>query len=135
MQYSFIEYLRLNEAVKEKVFKLIIDDIEYTISRGSHLFDKRGNDNKPRDFSMSKSKYHLVLEKFLSAYQLIPSVNINKPVTMTWEDNGKFSAISANINLKTKLVSVFGAIMNSNNSDPSKLYVDAKNRIHLGNIK
>lgn len=135
MKYSFVEYLRLNEAVKEKVFKITIDNIEYTVSREPHIFDKRGNDNKPRDFSMSKTKYKLVLEKFLNAYQSINTINTKKPITITWEDNNKFSAISANINVNSKLVSVFGAIMNSNTSDPNKLYVDAKNRIHLGFLK
>ena len=135
MQYNFIEYLRLNEAVKEKVFKITINDSEYTISRESHIFDKRGNDNKPRDFSMSKTKYQTVLEKFLSMYILVNVVNIKKPVTITWEDkNNKNNAFSANINLTSNLISVFGAIMNSNTSDPVKLYVNAKNRIHLGKI-
>ena len=135
MEYSFIEYLRLNEAVKEKVFKLSIDNIEYTISRESHIFDKRGNDNKPRDFSMSKTKYQLVLEKFLTMFTTVNTINIKKPVTITWEDkNGKNNAISANINLTSNLISIFGAIMNSNTSDPSKLYVNAKNRLHLGKI-
>lgn len=135
MQYNFIEYLRLNEAVKEKVFKITINGSEYTISRESHIFDKRGNDNKPRDFSMSKTKYQTVLEKFLNMYISVNTVNIKKPVTITWEDkNSKNNAISANINLTSNLISVFGAIMNSNTSDPGKLYVNAKNRIHLGKI-
>ena len=135
MEYSFIEYLRLNEAVKEKVFKLSIDNIEYIISRESHIFDKRGNDNKPRDFSTSKIKYQAVLEKFLNIYTTVNTINIKKPVTITWEDkNDKFNAISANINLTSNLISVFGAIMNSNTPDPSKLYVNAKNRLHLGKI-
>lgn len=84
---------------------------------------------------MSKTKYHLVLEKFLTMITTVNTINIKKPVTITWEDkNGKNNAISANINLTSNLISVFGAIMNSSNSDPSKLYVNAKNRIHLGKI-
>ena len=135
MQYNFIEYLRLNEAVKEKVFKITIYGSEYTIPRESHIFDKRGNDNKPRDFSMSKTKYQTVLEKFLNMYISVNTVNIKKPVTITWEDkNSKNNAISANINLTSNLISIFGAIMNSNTPDPSKLYVNAKNRLHLGKI-
>lgn len=71
---------------------------------------------------MSKTKYHLVLEKFLTMITTVNTINIKKPVTITWEDkNGKNNAISANINL-------------TSNSDPSKLYVNAKNRIHLGKI-
>ena len=133
MQYNFIEYLRLNEVVKEKVFKITINGSEYTISRESYIFDKRGNDNKPRDFSMSKIKYQAVLEKFLNIYTTVNTINIKKPVTITWEDkNNKNNAISANINLTSNLISVFGAIMNSSNSDPSKLYAGAQNRLHLG---
>lgn len=136
MEYSFREWMIINEAVKEKVFKLSIYNIEYTISRESHIFDKRGNDNKPRDFSMSKTKYQLVLEKFLNMITTVNTINIKKPVTITWEDkNGKNNAISANINLTSNLISVFGAIMNSSNSDPSKLYAGAQNRLHLGKLK
>lgn len=132
MKYSFIEYLRLTEAVKEKQFSININNDFYLVSRESHIFDKRGNDNKPRDFKMSKSKYQCVFETFLNSNH---NINLKKPVTITWEDdNGKMNAISANINLVTKILAVFGAIMNAS-KDHKTLYSDIKNRFHLGEIK
>ena len=132
MKYSFIEYLRLTEAVKEKQFDIEINADIYLVSRESHIFDKRGNDNKPRDFKMSKSKYQRVFETFLNSNH---NTNLKKPVTITWEDdNGKMNAISANINLVTKILAVFGAIMNAS-KDHNSLYSDIKNRYHLGKLK
>ncbi len=131
MKYSFIEYLRLNEAIKEKQFNIEINDEFYLVSRESHIFDKRGNDNKPRDFKMSKSKYQYIFEIFINSNH---NLNLKKPVTITWEDtNGKMNAISANINLVTKILAVFGAIMNAS-KDHKLLYSDIKNRFHIGKI-
>lgn len=130
MQSKFRKWLEINEAIKDRVFKIIILNEEYIVSRESHIFDKRGNDNKPRDFNMSKGKYQKVFELFLNSQN---SVNMKKPVTITWEDsNGKYNALSANINHQKKLIAVFGAIMNAKVSDPNKLYFDAKNRYHIG---
>lgn len=54
MKYSFKEYLSINESVKEKIFTININDINYIIDRRGHLLTKRKGDNKPKDFKMSK---------------------------------------------------------------------------------
>ena len=132
MKYSFIEYLRLTEAVKERQFNIEINADIYLVSREPHIFDKRGNDKKPRDFKMSKSKYQHVFETFMNSHHYI---NLKKPVTITWEDEtGKMNALSANINSLTKIIAVFGAIMNAS-KDHNTLYSDIKNRYHLGKLK
>lgn len=46
MKSDFITYLRLNEAVKDKVFNIDIDNVEYTVDRRGHLLQKRAGDNE-----------------------------------------------------------------------------------------
>lgn len=62
MKSDFITYLQLNEAVKDKVFNVDINGVEYTIDRRGHLLQKRSGDNKPKDFNMSKDKYRRAIE-------------------------------------------------------------------------
>lgn len=135
MKYSFREWLKekeLNEVLKDKQFNIIINNDEFLLSRESHLFHKSRNDNKPKDFKMTKTKYLNVMNAFINSEH---NTNLKKPVTITWEENGKNNAISVNIDLQNKKFEVFGAIMGSKNKDPKKLYADAQNRFHIGNLK
>ena len=124
MKYDFITYLRLNEAVKDKVFNVFIDGIEYTVDRRGHLLKKRTGDNKPKDFNMSKDKYKKAIEQALNS-----KLNLNKSFSLTWNSNGKNNILSL-IMKDEKTFSVFGAIMNS--SDPEEsLYKSATQRLKI----
>lgn len=135
MKYNFREWLRekeLNESIKERIFKLNINDIEYTIFRDDHLFDNSRGDNKPKDSNMSKNKYQNVFNTFFNTEH---NLKLNKTITVTWESqNNKNNALSFGLAPKTKLITVFGAIMNGKSKDPSKLYSSVTNRIHLGKV-
>lgn len=124
MKYSFIEYLRLNEAVKDNVFTVNIDDIDYIIDRRGHLLKKRTGDNKPKDFNMSKDKYKRAIEQALNS-----NLNLTKSFSLTWSSNGKNNILSL-IMKNNNTFSVFGAIMNS--SDPEEsLYKSATQRLKI----
>ena len=62
MKYDFITYLRLNEAVKDKVFNVVIDGIEYTVDRRCHLLKKRTGDNKPKDLAKAERLHRKAME-------------------------------------------------------------------------
>ena len=121
MKYSFIEWLRLNEDVKEKEFKITIKNIEYTVIRDKHLRQKRNGDNKPKDFKMSKAKYEKLFNN-------IDKIDTTIPFSFTWTDNNKSNIISAEL-VGVKIV-VFGAIMNSALKE-TQLYPLVKNRISV----
>ena len=135
MKYNFREWLlekELNEVLKDKQFNIVINNEEYILSREAHLFHKTRSDNKPKDFKMTKTKYSNVLNAFINSEH---NINLKKPITITWEENGKNNAISVNADLKNKKFEVFGAIMSSTSKDLKKLYADAQNRFHIGILK
>ena len=124
MKYNFREWLvekELNEVVKDKQFKIIINNIEYTVIRDNHLTQKRKGDLKPKDFKMTKNKYQEVLQN-------LDKINIEEPFSFTWTINNKSNIISASI--KDKTITIFGAIMNSDKSE-EKLYSDVTNRASI----
>ena len=124
MKYNFREWLvekELNEVVKDKQFKIIINNIEYTVIRDNHLTQKRKGDPKPKDFKMTKNKYQEVLQN-------LDKINIEEPFSFTWTINNKSNIISASI--KDKTITIFGAIMNSDKSE-EKLYSDVTNRASI----
>ncbi len=113
MEYNFIEWLRLNEDVKEK---------EYTVIKDKHLRQKRAGDNKPKDFKMSKAKYEKLFNN-------IDKIDITIPFSFTWTDsNNKSNIISAE--LMGNEIIVFGAIMNSTLKE-TQLYPLVKNRVSV----
>lgn len=124
MKYDFITYLRLNEAVKDKVFNISIDSIEYTVDRRGHLLQKRAGDNKPKDFNMSKDKYRRAIEQALNS-----NLNLNKSFSLTWSNNDKNNILSL-IMKDNRTFSVFGAIMNSSEPEES-LYKAATQRLKI----
>ena len=124
MKYNFREWLsekELNEAVKDKQFKIVINDIEYTVIRDNHLIQKRKGDPKSKDFKMTKNKYQEVLQN-------LDKINIEEPFSFTWTINNKSNIISAS--LKNKIITIFGAIMNSDKPE-EKLYSDVTNRASI----
>jgi hypothetical protein len=125
MQSDFIRWLRLNEAVKEQVFEILIDNQEYTVDRRGHLLQKRTGDNKPKDFNMSKDKYKRAIEQALKS-----TLNLRKSFSLIWvSPNGKNNILSM-ILKNNNTFSVFGAIMNS--SDPEEsLYKSATQRLKI----
>lgn len=124
MKYDFITYLRLNEAVKDKVFNISIDSIEYTVDRRGHLLQKRTGDNKPKDFNMSKDKYRRAIEQALNS-----NLNLNKSFSLTWYNNDKNNILSL-IMKDNRTFSVFGAIMNSSEPEES-LYKAVTQRLKI----
>lgn len=127
MRYSFREYLLINESVKEKIFTITINDINYTIDRRGHLLTKRKGDNKPKDFKMSKEKYKKAIQQALES-----DLDLTKSFSLTWEDNGKNNIISL-IMKDSNTFSIFGAIMNSEKPE-DELYKAAEQRLKI-NIK
>lgn len=127
MKYSFREYLLINESVKEKIFTLSINDVDYKIDRRGHLLTKRKGDNKPKDFKMSKEKYKKAIQQALKS-----DLDLTKSFSLTWEDNGKNNIISL-IMKDSNTFSIFGAIMNSDKSE-DELYKAAEQRLKI-NIK
>ena len=125
MKSDFITYLRLNEAVKDKVFTIDIDDVEYTVDRRGHLLQKRAGDYKPKDFNMSKDKYRRAIEQALKS-----TLNLRKSFSLIRvSPNGKNNILSM-ILKNNNIFSVFGAIMNS--SDPEEsLYKSATQRLKI----
>ena len=107
MKYSFKEYLSINESVKEKIFTININDINYIIDRRGQLLTKRKGDNKPKDFKMSKEKYKKVIQQALNS-----DLDLTKSFSLTWEDKGKSNILSL-IMKDNNTFSIFGAIMNS----------------------
>ena len=120
MKSDFITYLRLNEAVKDKVFTIDIDDVEYTVDRRGHLLQKRAGDYKPKDFNMSKDKYRRAIEQALNS-----NLNLNKAFSLTWSNNGKNNILSL-IMKDNKTFSIFGAIMNSSEPEESLYKADTQ---------
>lgn len=125
MQSDFIRWLRLNEAVKDQVFEVLIDNQEYTVDRRGHLLQKRTGDKKPKDFNMSKEKYKRDIEQALKS-----TLNLRKSFSLIWvSSNGKNTILSM-ILKNNNTFSVFGAIMNS--SDPEEsLYKSATQRLKI----
>lgn len=121
---SFYEYI--TEGSLPWDFKLTINSDIYEIIRTIHLRDKRGNDPKPKDFKMSKSKYKKLIELSIN------KITKNIAYTITWTFNNKSNAIS--LEKEDNKLYVFGAIMNSS-GDYSKLYKKAQHRIHLGDVQ
>ena len=120
MKSDFITYLRLNEAVKDKVFNIDIDNVEYTVDRRGHLLQKRAGDNKPKDFNMSKDKYKRAIEQALNS-----NLNLNKSFSLIWSNNGKNNILSL-IMKDNKTFSIFGAIMNSSEPEESLYKADTQ---------
>ena len=127
MKYSFREYLLINESVKEKIFTITINDFNYTIDRRGHLLTKRKGDNKPKDFKMSKEKYKKLIISVLNS-----NLNLEKPISVTWTDNGKSNVISLDMK-DSNIFSIFGAIMNSDKPE-DELYKAAEQRLKI-NLK
>lgn len=124
MKSNFIDWLRekeITEAVKDKQFKIVINDEEYTVIRDKHLTQKRNGVPKPKDFNMSKQKYEVALQN-------LDKINIKEPFSFTWRVNNKSNIISASI--KDKTITIFGAIMNSDKPE-EKLYSDVTNRASI----
>lgn len=122
MKFNFREWLKeLNEAVKEKQFKINVYNKEYTVVRDEHLIKKRKGDPKPKDFKMTKKKYEIIFHN-------LDKINVNEPFSFTWKEKGKSYIISAD--LKGSTITVFGAIMNSSDSE-DKLYPSVTNRANV----
>ena len=64
---KFREYLELIESVKDFEFNIEINGITYKVIRDRHLTQKRADDNNPKDFNMSKSKYAKLFEEALNS--------------------------------------------------------------------
>lgn len=127
MKYSFKEYLSINESVKEKIFTININDINYIIDRRGHLLTKRKGDNKPKDFKMSKEKYKKAIQQALNS-----DLDLTKSFSLTWEDKGKNNILSL-IMKDNNTFSIFGAIMNSDKPE-DELYKAAEQRLKI-NLK
>ena len=127
MKYSFREYLSINESVKEKIFTININDINYVIDRRGHLLTKRKGDNKPKDFKMSKEKYKKAIQQALES-----DLDLIKSFSLTWEDKGKNNILSL-IMKDNNTFSIFGAIMNSDKRE-DELYKAAEQRLKI-NLK
>ena len=127
MKYSFREHLQVLEAVKDKIFEVKVNDIAYKVIRDSHLLAKRKGDNKPKDFKMSKEKYKRLIINVLNS-----RLNLEKPISVTWTDNGKSNVISLDMK-DSNTFSIFGAIMKSDKSE-DELYKAAEQRLKI-NIK
>ncbi len=127
MKYSFREYLSINESVKEKIFTININDINYVIDRRGHLLTKRKGDNKPKDFKMSKEKYKKAIQQALNS-----DLDLTKSFSLTWEDKGKNNILSL-IMKDNNTFSIFGAIMNSDKPE-DELYKAAEQRLKI-NLK
>ena len=127
MKYSFREYLLIYESVKEKIFTITINDINYTIDRRGHLLTKRKGDNKPKDFKMSKEKYKKAIQQALES-----DLDLTKSFSLTWSDKGKNNILSL-IMKDNNTFSIFGAIMNSEKPE-DELYKAAEQRLKI-NIK
>lgn len=127
MKYSFREHLIINESVKEKIFTVNINDINYVIDRRGHLLTKRKGDNKPKDFKMSKEKYKKAIQQALNS-----DLDLTKSFSLTWEDKGKNNILSL-IMKDNNTFSIFGAIMNSDKPE-DELYKAAEQRLKI-NLK
>ncbi len=127
MKYSFRVYLSINESVKEKIFTININNINYVIDRRGHLLTKRKGDNKPKDFKMSKEKYKKAIQQALKS-----DLNLTKSFSLTWEDKGKNNILSL-IMKDNNTFSIFGAIMNSDKPE-DELYKAAEQRLKI-NLK
>lgn len=127
MKYSFREHLLINESVKEKIFTISINDINYVIDRRGHLLTKRKGDNKPKDFKMSKEKYKKAIQQALES-----DLDLTKSFSLTWSDKGKNNILSL-IMKDNNTFSIFGAIMNSDKPE-DELYKAAEQRLKI-NLK
>lgn len=127
MKYSFREHLIINESVKEKIFTVNINDINYVIDRRGHLLTKRKGDNKPKDFKMSKEKYKKAIQQTLES-----DLDLTKSFSLTWSDKGKNNILSL-IMKDNNTFSIFGAIMNSDKPE-NELYKAAEQRLKI-NLK
>lgn len=127
MKYSFREHLQVLEAVKDKTFDIKVDGIVYKVIRDNHLLSKRKGDNKPKDFKMSKEKYKKLITNVLNS-----NLNLEKPISVTWIDNGKSNVISLDMK-DSNTFSIFGAIMNSDKPE-DELYKAAEQRLKI-NLK
>lgn len=116
-----MNFRALLEAVKEKTFNIK----NGTVIRAYHLRTKRVNDNKPKDFAMTKTKYEKVIMLSLE------KMTDDGVYSIEWTLNDKKSVISLKKDADTFIV--FGAIMNAKLSD-SPLYSAAERVIYLGNI-
>lgn len=124
---SFREWIKINESVKQSEFDIVIESETYRVIRVLHLLQKRDNDSKPKDFTLSIKKYTELFDRFLKRKN---EVNLKKPISVTWETkNGLNNIISFTI--KNKEFKIFGCIVNSSKHH-SKLYPKYTNRIHVG---
>ena len=126
MKSSIRGWIDMNEAVKENIFNISINDKEYTVDRRGHLLQKREGDKKPKDFNMSKEKYRKAIEQALNSNLLL-----NKSFSLIWTSpNGKNNIISLVMKNDNKTFSVFGAIMNSGDPEDT-LYKSATQRLKI----
>ena len=116
----------LLEASLPPDFDILVNNTTFHIIRTKHLRDKRSGDFKPKDFAMSKNKYIRLFELIYN------KISNNIAYSVTWTYNNKNNIIS--FEKDNDEILIFGAIMNSN-IEYTKLYVKARNRIHLGELK
>ena len=126
MKSSLRMWIDMNEAVKENIFTVVINDTDYIIDRRGHLLQKRDGDKKPKDFNMSKEKYRKAIEQALNSNMVL-----TKSFSLIWtSSNGKTNILSLVMKPDNKTFSVFGAIMNSSNQEDA-LYKSATQRLKI----
>lgn len=120
---SFISWL--NEGKLRKEFIIIINDVEYKVTRTSHVITPRKGDNKPRDYKMSKEKYKNILSNS------IDKIKDDKATTITWSNAGKTNAIVIQfVNNEFKIITA----INNAETEVKKLLNKSPNTINLGEI-